>query len=167
MNFRKSFLAAVAGVALAAAFGAAIAQTVVLPTVQQVDANDLIQVIKHGMPTAQSKFATAAQVNGPVGYVRTVPLTGFSLSFAAGQTNLLLVPAGTLATGTITLAAHPGQGQLNCFRSTQTQSGVTIAAGDASQTVTGAPSAMTAAVTYCMAFDAPSSTWNLWSVSGA
>ena len=60
MKFRDAFLAAVAGVALAASIGAAIAQTVVLPTVGRVDADDLVQVIKHGMPTAQSRFATAA-----------------------------------------------------------------------------------------------------------
>ena len=167
MNIRNAFLSAVAGIALAASLGAAIAQTVVLPTVQKVDTDDLVQVIKHGMPTAQSKYATAAQVNGVSGYVETVPLTAFSLSFGAGQTNYLIKPTGTLATGTFTLAANPGNGQLNCMRSTQTQTAVTIAAGATTQTIATAAAltALTANITYCLIFNQPTSTWDLWSES--
>lgn len=162
---KKYLASAFAAVALAAAVTAAIAQTTVVPTVARVDADDLIQVVKHGRPTAQSTYATAAQITGAFGYTRSVPLTGFSLSYGAGESFKLIVPAGTLATGTFTLAANPGNGQLNCFRSTQTQTAVTIAAGSASQTVTGAPTAMVASTTYCMIFDATTTTWNLWSVS--
>ena len=167
MKFRDRFAAAVAGIALAASLGAAIAQTVTLPTIQQVDKDDLIQVIKHGMPTAQSKFATAAQVNGVLGYTESVPLTGFSLPFGAGESVKLIKPAGTLATGTFTLAVNPGNGQLNCMRSTQTQTAVTIVAGSSSQTIATAAAltAMTAATTYCLIFNQPTSTWDLFSVS--
>ena len=167
MKFRDAFLATVAGVALAASIGAAIAQTVVLPTVGKVDVDDLVQVIKHGMPTAQSKYATAAQVNGPVGYSETVPLTAFSLAFGAGQTNWLIKPAGTLANGTFTLAVNPGNGQMNCMRSTQTQSAVTITAGATTQTsaTAAALTALTANTTYCLIYNTPTSTWDLWSES--
>jgi hypothetical protein len=167
MKFRDAFFAAVAGIALAASIGAAIAQTVVIPTVQKVDSDDLVQVVKHGMPTAQSKYATASQVNGVSGYVETVPLTAFSLSFGAGQTNYLIKPAGTLATGTFTLAANPGNGQLNCMRSTQTQTAVTIAAGATTQTIATAAAltALTANITYCLIYNTPTSTWDLWSES--
>ena len=111
MNIRNAFLSAVGWIALAASLGAAIAQTVVLPQVVKVDADDLVQVIKHGMPTAQSRYATAAQVNGPIGYQTSTPLTAFSLAFAAGQTMSSITPAGTLGNGTFTLAANPGNGQ--------------------------------------------------------
>jgi hypothetical protein len=166
MKFRNAIFSAVAGLALVASLGGAIAQTISLNYTQRVDADDAVQVIKHGMPTAQSRFATAPQVAAATGYVRTVPLTAFTLSFGAGQQNLLLVPAGTLGTGTVNLAAHPSQGLLNCIRSTQTQTAITIQAGDTpASTVTGAPTALTASTTYCMEYDAVSSTWNLWSVS--
>ena len=167
MKFRDILAGSLATVALAASIGVAIAQTVVLPQSGKVDVDDLFQVIKHGMPTAQSKYATAAQVNGVSGYVETVPATAFSLSFGAGQTNYLIKPTGTLANGTFTLAANPGNGQLNCMRSTQTQSAVTIAAGATTQTIASAAalSALTAATTYCLIYNAPTSTWDLWSES--
>ena len=167
MKFRDILAGSLAAVALAASIGVAIAQTVVLPQSGKVDVDDLFQVIKHGMPTAQSKYVTAAQVNGVSGYLETVPVTAFSLSFGAGQTNYLIKPAGTLATGTFTLAAKPGNGQLNCMRSTQTQTAVTIAAGDASQTIATAAAltALTANITYCLIFNNTTSTWDLWSES--
>ena len=164
MKFRDAFLAAVAGVALAASIGAAIAQTVTLPTVGRVDTDDLVQVIKHGMPTAQSRFATAAQVNGPTGYATVTPLTAFTIAYGKGQTNLLITPAGTLGTGTLTMELLPGNGQLECIRSTQTQSALTWSAPSGT-TVTGAPSALTANTTYCMIYNQAATTWNLWSVS--
>jgi hypothetical protein len=164
MKFRNAIFSAVAGIALAASLGAAIAQTISLSYTGRIDTDDAVQVIKHGMPTAQNRYATAPQVASATGYVRTVPLTAFSLSFGVGQQNLLLVPAGTLGTGTLTLAAKPSQGLLNCVRSTQTQTAITIQAGDTS-TVTGAPTALTASTTYCMEYDLVSATWNLWSVS--
>lgn len=173
MKIRDAFLSAVAGIALAATFGAALvesgaalAQTVSLNYTQRVDPDDALQVIKHGMPTAQSRFALAPQVANSAGYVKNVPLTGFSLAFATGQQNLLIVPAGTLATGTVTLAVHPAQGNLACIRSTQTQTAITISAGDTpASTITGAPTALVANTTYCLIYDTLTTTWNLWSES--
>ena len=164
MNIRNAFLSAVAGIALAASLGAAIAQTVVLPTVGRVDVDDLVQVIKHGMPTAQSKYATAAQVNGPTGYATVTPLTAFTIAYGQGQTNLLITPAGTLATGTLTMELLPGNGQLECIRSTQIQTALTWSAPSGT-TVTGAPTALAANTTYCMIYNQSATTWNLWSES--
>ena len=54
--------------------------------------------------------------------VRSVPLTGFSLTFANGQTYWQIQPAGTLATGTFTFEPNPGDGARECVRSLHTRS---------------------------------------------
>lgn len=55
-----------------------------------------------------------------------VPLTGFSIALLGSL--LHLNPAGTLATGTVTLPASPQDGQLFTIISTQTQTALTITA---------------------------------------
>ncbi|HXT79044.1 MAG TPA: hypothetical protein VN702_05730 [Acetobacteraceae bacterium] len=151
---------------LVAAFGAfgllagvALAQTPQIPLVVSVGPQDLIPDIVGGVPGVPTHYATAAQVNGPVGYVKTTPVTAFNLSFANGQSYYLITPAGTLATGNFNLSPNPGQGQRNCVRSTQTQTAVTLTAASG-QTITGGITAMTAATTYCFIFDQATSTWN-------
>jgi hypothetical protein len=139
-------------------------QVILLPQVTNgfVGPTDLFQDIVSGVPQGPSNvYATAAMINGPQGYVKTTPLTAFTLSFAAGQTWYLITPAGTLATGTFTLAANPGQGQRNCMRSTQTQTAVTLAvAAGSGQTIDSAITAMTANTTYCFIYNLATSTWD-------
>lgn len=56
-----------------------------------------------------------------------VPLTGFSI---APQTSLLVInPAGTLATGTVTMPSNPSDGQKLTIFSTQTQTALTLTPG--------------------------------------
>jgi hypothetical protein len=56
-----------------------------------------------------------------------VPLTAFSI---APQSSLLVLnPAGTLATGTVTLPTNPKDGQRLRIISTQTQTALTVTAG--------------------------------------
>lgn len=52
-------------------------------------------------------------------YDYQVPTTGFSYTFAAGVQTLILNPAGTLATGTITMPASPSDGMTVRFSSSQ------------------------------------------------
>lgn len=68
---------------------------------------------------------------------RQVPTTGFSIAVAVGTRLLLLDPAGTLATGTITMPAAPGDGERLRIASSQTVTSLTMnpAAG---QTLKGA-----------------------------
>lgn len=47
-----------------------------------------------------------------VGYDYQVPLTGFSITLSNFATNLILDPAGTLATGTLTMPAAPLNAQI-------------------------------------------------------
>ncbi len=135
------------------------AQTISVPTVLSVGPTDLFQDVVRGAPQASSYYATAAAINNVQGYQIAVPLTGFSLTFGNTQTYYLIQPAGTLATGTFTFAALPGDGAKECVRSTQTQTAVTMTA-NTGQTVGGtAVTAFVANTTYCWIYQASSSTW--------
>lgn len=65
--------------------------------------------------------------------------TGFSYTFASGTTTLLANPAGTLATGTITMPGSPADGMVITFMSTQEITALTIAGG-AGQSIGGSQS---------------------------
>jgi|ERR1700691_400332 len=149
-----------------AAFGillsiGAIAQVTSPPQVANVGTADLFLDVVRGSPSANSYYATAQQINGVLGYVKTVTLTAFSLAFGNSQTYYLIQPAGTLATGTFILSANPGDGQRNCVRSTQTQTAVTLAvAAGSGQTINGGITAMTANTSYCYLYSANNSTWD-------
>lgn len=70
-----------------------------------------------------------------------VPLTGFSISPVSP--NLIINPAGTLATGTVLLPANPADGQKLSITSTQTQTALTVTAATG-DSVVGGPSALVA-----------------------
>jgi len=59
-------------------------------------------------------------------YDYQVLTTGFTYTFAAGTTVLVINPAGTLATGTITFPAAPVDGMTVTFSSTQTITALTL-----------------------------------------
>ena len=61
-------------------------------------------------------------------YDYQVLTTGFSYTFAAGTQVLVINPAGTLATGTITMPAAPADGMTITFSSTQTITALTVSA---------------------------------------
>lgn len=54
--------------------------------------------------------------------------TGFSYTFASGTTTLIINPAGTLATGTITMPATPADGMVITFMTTQQITALTLSA---------------------------------------
>lgn len=60
--------------------------------------------------------------------------TGFSYTFAAGVNVLVMNPAGTLATGTITMPASPADGMTITFSSTKQITALTLS-GNTGQTV--------------------------------
>lgn len=69
-------------------------------------------------------------------YDYQVLTTGFSYTFASGITTLIAQPAGTLATGTITMPGTPADGMVVTFMSTQEITALTIAGG-AGQSIGG------------------------------
>jgi hypothetical protein len=71
-------------------------------------------------------------------YDYQVPTTGFSYTFAAGTTVLVMNPAGTLATGTITMPAAPADGMTITFSSTQTITALTVSANTGQSIVSAA-----------------------------
>ena len=77
-------------------------------------------------------------------YDYQVLTTGFSYTFASGITTLLIEPAGTLATGTITMPASPADGMVVTFSSTQQITALTVAA-NTGQTIGGTQVALMAA----------------------
>jgi len=69
-------------------------------------------------------------------YDYQVLTTGFSYTFAAGTQTLVINPAGTLATGTVTMPASPVDGMVITVVSTQQVTAVTIA-GNTGQSLVG------------------------------
>jgi len=169
-NLRRYLAAAVAGVFLGVS-GLALAQfTGQMPTpgtVANLHQNDLAQIVVSGQASAQQPLASLAQVTSMNGYAYQVPTTGFSITVPTSVGYLILNPAGTLATGTITLPANPTDGQFFCWVSTQTQTAVTITAG-AGQTLAGVATetAGVANTQYCRRFVASTNTWYHLSVFG-
>ena len=153
------YLAGLTAILLASAVSLASAQTITLPQVTSVGTADLFADVVGGVPTAQNRYATAAQINGVPGYVIAIPSSAFTLTFGNSQTYYLIQPTGTLATGTFTMAPNPGDGQRACVRSSQTQTAVTIAA-NTGQTIGGsAVTAMTANTMYCWLYQASAAEW--------
>lgn len=69
-------------------------------------------------------------------YDYQVLTTGFTYTFASGITTLIANPAGTLATGTITMPGSPADGMVITFMSTQEVTALTIA-GNSGQSIGG------------------------------
>lgn len=162
-NWRRYLAGVVAGLVLGMG-GLALAQfTGQMPTpnsVQFLHQNDLTSVVVSGQASATTPFASLAQVGSLKGYSYQVPVTGFSITVGTNAGLLYLNPAGTLATGTITLPPNPSDGQYFCWMSTQTQTAVTITAG-AGQTLAGiaTETAGVANTQYCRMFVTANNTW--------
>jgi hypothetical protein len=94
-----------------------------------------------------------AKIDGTNGvlqqYDYQVLTTAFSYTFAAGTTVLVMNPAGTLATGTITMPAAPADGMTITFSSTKQITALTLS-GNTGQTVVSAATLLPAnqATTY-------------------
>lgn len=91
-----------------------------------------------------------------------VPVTGFSITIANNVSTLILNPAGTLATGTITMPAAPFDGQEVRINSTATITALTVSP-NAGQTVKNAPTTLTINTSgpqgYCFIYHLASTTW--------
>jgi len=82
-------------------------------------------------------------------YDYQVSTTGFTYTFAAGTQVLVINPAGTLATGTITMPASPSDGMIITFSSSQQITALTLS-GNTGQSIVGAVTSMSpkSGVTY-------------------
>lgn len=91
-------------------------------------------------------------------YDYQAPSTGFSYTFAAGVNVLVMNPAGTLATGTITMPASPADGMTITFSSTQTITALTVNA-NTGQSITGQPSSFGAGSASTFVYRLSNTTW--------
>jgi len=103
-----------------------------------------------------------AKIDGTNGllqqYDYQVLITGFSYTFAAGITVLLINPAGSLASGTIIMPAAPVDGMTISFSSTQTISTLTVSS-NTGQSIVGAPTTLLAGTTASFVYRSANSTW--------
>lgn len=74
-------------------------------------------------------------------YQRVVPITGFTQTINDNISQLILTPAGTIATGTVTMPANPFDGQIVGMSTNQTITSLTISP-NSGQTITGAPATL-------------------------
>ena len=91
-------------------------------------------------------------------YDYQVLTTGFSYTFATGTTTLIINPAGTLATGTITMPGSPADGMVVTIESTQQVTAVTVQ-GNTGQSLVGAASQLIANQPLSYIYRLSNTTW--------
>ncbi len=103
-------------------------------------------------------FTSLNTMTGQLFPARSVqtPVTGFSITPAQGVTELLLHPAGTLASGTINMPTNPGDNQPFTVITPQTITAITFTPASG-QTLLGAPTTLSKSASWI--YMAPLNTW--------
>jgi len=91
-------------------------------------------------------------------YTYNVPLTGFALTIGASIQYLILDPAGTLATGTITMPASPTDGYRVGIASSKIVTALTLTP-NTGQTIPNSPTALAAGVGVTFLYRNANATW--------
>jgi len=103
-----------------------------------------------------------AKIDGTNGLIQQydyqTPTTGFSYTFAAGTQTLVMNPAGTLATGTITMPSAPADGMTITFSSIQQITALTLN-GNTGQSVSSAVTFLPAKTTASYVYRIANTTW--------
>lgn len=86
------------------------------------------------------------------------PTTGFSITIANGTQTLLLMPAGTLAAGTVTMPSAPADKQVVRFSSSQAITALTVAP-NAGQSILNAPTTITPGQGFSFIYNLATTTW--------
>ena len=104
----------------------------------------------------------AVLLNGTNGLIQAydyqVPTTGFSYTFVAGTQTLVMNPAGTLATGTITMPASPSDGMTITFSTTQQITALTLS-GNTGQTIVGGVNSLAATQAVSFIYRSANTSW--------
>lgn len=87
--------------------------------------SELVQV--QPANTAAVAYTTVSNLRDGRGYIYNVPLTGFTITMNVRQSAVSLNPAGTLATGTVTLPPTTFDGKFVTIFTTQTITSLTLA----------------------------------------
>ena len=103
-----------------------------------------------------------AKIDGTNGVLQAydyqTPSTGFSYTFPAGAQTLLMVPAATLATGTITMPAAPADGMMVTFSSSQQITALTLQ-GNTGQSISSAVTFLPAKAAAAYVYRLSNTTW--------
>jgi len=91
-------------------------------------------------------------------YDYQTPTTGFSYTFASGVQTLVMNPAGTLATGTITMPASPADGMTVRFSSSQIITALTVSA-NSGQSIVAAVNSLVLGGSAQYIYRATNTTW--------
>jgi len=91
-------------------------------------------------------------------YTYNVPIAGFALTIGAGVQQLVLDPAGVLATGTITMPAAPADGFVVTISSTKAVTALTLNP-NTGQTIHTATTALAAATAVRYIYISSSTKW--------
>lgn len=114
-----------------------------------------------GLPGGQTPQTVLIPTSVMGGGVQSVaPLTGASIVVSPGVANLILTPAGTIATATVTLpaAANLFNGQKLYIITSQTVTALTLTAGSGT-TVNGTNTTVTAAAPLSFIYNQAALTW--------
>ena len=103
-----------------------------------------------------------AKIDGTNGVLQSydyqTPSTGFSYTFAAGTQMLFMVPASTLASGTITMPSAPADGMMITFSSSQQITALTLQ-GNSGQSISGAVTFLPAQTAASYVYRLANATW--------
>lgn len=146
-------------VAMAALAGLALAQSIPVPSASPVTQTDVVQIIKNGAPSAQAVYAPAGGIGSMDQYNFQTPVTAWAITPPNFVSMLYITPAGTLATGTLTMPAQENDGQRFCMASTQTQTAMTVAANTGQTLVGTAVTALVANTQVCWIYRASALSW--------
>jgi hypothetical protein len=113
--------------------------------------------IQAGKFDANQNFITLAGLAHQT-YSLQAPTTGFTITIGNNIPGLLLNPAGTLATGTITMPATPIDGQIVRVSTSQTVSTLTVSA-NSGQSILGAPTTITSSSPFSYQYNLSGTTW--------
>lgn len=91
-------------------------------------------------------------------YDYQTPATGFSYTIPNTVTHSILNPAGTLATGTITMPASPVDGQINTVATSQTITALTVNP-NTGQSIMNAPTTLSAGTGFQYIYRSADTTW--------
>ena len=109
-----------------------------------------------------------AKLDGTNGLIQQydyqVLTTAFSYTFAAGTQTLIINPAGTLATGTITMPAAPADGMVITVESTQIITALTLS-GNTGQSIVGVPATLFPNQPLSYVYRLSNTTWYPFSVA--
>lgn len=135
------------------------AQSAAVALSGRISPDDAFPYVLHGVPSARTLYTTPGAISGtPVYSNGGAQLTAWTHTMGDTEVNFFIQPAGTLATGTLTTAANPGDGQRECFLSTQTQTAITWTA-NTGQSLANAPTAGVAMTPQCMTYQKSAATW--------